>query len=100
MLKVPRTQRGDAAARERVAKRKRAVTDSVTGYEELQIRRATLEEVHNQLDPAHSVWDELWNLWLLTGRTNLRWLGMPVFLIRLVSLRRRIANGAGSLTGS
>ena len=72
----PRAPPLSQADKDIVARRKRAVTDSITGFEELQVRKATRQDVHSQLDPPNAVWDELWSLWLLTGKTNLRWLEM------------------------
>ena len=72
----PRAPPLSQADKDTVARRKRAVTDSITGFEELQVRKATRHDVHAQLDPAKDVWDELWSLWLLTGKTNRRWLQM------------------------
>ena len=43
-----------------LACRKRAVTDSLTGFEQLQVRKATEQELATQLDAAAAVWDELW----------------------------------------
>ena len=63
---VSRTPSHSQAAVEVLARCKRAVVDSLPGFEQLQVRKATKQGLATQLDPPAAIWDELWDLWILT----------------------------------
>ena len=73
-LPNPAPEPSTAVGQQVLHRRKRRITDSITGYEQLQVH--IRDEAHKavyQIAPEKKIWNDIWAIWLQSGTDNLRY---------------------------